>query len=48
MDIKQLKYFIAVAEKLSFTEAAKSLFVAQSAVSQQISELEKKVGFSPF
>jgi len=48
MDIRQLKYFIAVAEKLSFTEAAKSLFVAQSAVSQQISELEKKLGFPLF
>lgn len=48
MDIRQLKYFIAVAEKLSFTEAAKSLFVAQSAVSQQISELEKKLGFPVF
>ncbi len=48
MDIRQLKYFVAVAEKLSFTEAAKSLFVAQSAVSQQISELEKKMGIPLF
>ncbi len=48
MDIRQLKYFIAVAEKLSFTEAAKSLYVGQSAVSQQISEMEKKLGFPLF
>lgn len=48
MDIRQLKYFVAVAEKLSFTEAAKSLFVVQSAVSQQISELEKKLGVPLF
>ena len=48
MDIKQLKYFIAVAEKLSFTEAAASLFVAQSAVSQQIAELEKKLAVPLF
>ncbi|MCK8058992.1 MULTISPECIES: LysR family transcriptional regulator [unclassified Fusibacter] len=48
MDIRQLKYFVAVAEKLSFTEAAKSLYVAQSAVSQQISELEKKLGIPLF
>ncbi len=44
MDIRQLRYFIAVAEYLSFTEAAKHLFVAQSAVSQQIADLEKGIG----
>ncbi len=48
MDIRQLKYFIAVAEHLNFTEAAKSLFVAQSAVSQQISDLEGKLGVQLF
>ncbi len=48
MDIRQLKYFIAVAEHLNFTEAAKSLFVAQSAVSQQISDLENKLGVQLF
>lgn len=44
MDIRQLRYFISVAENLSFTEAAKQLFVAQSAVSQQIADLEEKIG----
>lgn len=48
MDVKQLKYFVAVAESLSFTEAAKSLYVAQSAVSQQIAQLEKKMGIPLF
>lgn len=48
MDIRQLKYFVAVAEKLSFTEAAKTLYVAQSAVSQQISELERQLGIPLF
>jgi DNA-binding transcriptional LysR family regulator len=48
MDVKQLKYFVAVAEKLNFTEAAKSLYVAQSAVSQQIAELERKLGIPLF
>lgn len=43
MDIRQLRYFIAVAEHLSFTEAANRLFVVQSAVSQQIAELEKRL-----
>ncbi len=41
MDIQKLKYFIAVAESLSFTEAATQTGVSQSAISQQISDLEK-------
>lgn len=48
MDIRQLRYFIAVAEHLNFTEAARELFVAQSAVSQQIADLEKKIGVQLF
>jgi DNA-binding transcriptional LysR family regulator len=48
MDIRQLRYFIAVAEHLSFTEASKHLFVAQSAVSQQIADLEEKIGVKLF
>lgn len=48
MDMRQLRYFIAVAEHLNFTEAAKELFVAQSAVSQQIADLEKKIGVQLF
>ncbi len=48
MDIRQLRYFMAVAEYLNFTEAAKHLFVAQSAVSQQIAELERKIDVQLF
>jgi DNA-binding transcriptional LysR family regulator len=44
MDIRQLQYFITVAECLSFTEASKRLYVAQSALSQQIVEMEKRLG----
>ncbi|MBP2654781.1 MAG: gltC 6 [Firmicutes bacterium] len=43
MDIQKLKYFIAVGENLNFSEAATIMGVSQSAISQQISELEKQV-----
>ena len=48
MEIRQLRYFISVAEHLNFTEAAKRLFVAQPAVSQQIASLEKIIGLKLF
>jgi len=44
MDIQKLKYFVSVAETLSFTDAATQTGVSQSAISQQISELEKNLG----
>jgi DNA-binding transcriptional LysR family regulator len=48
MEIRQLRYFITVAEHLNFTEAARQLFVAQPAVSQQIKSLEKEIGITLF
>ncbi len=44
MELRQLKYFSAVAQQLSFTNAAQTLFVSQSAISQQISSLENELG----
>ncbi|MGB9660770.1 MAG: LysR family transcriptional regulator [Moorellaceae bacterium] len=44
MTLHQLECFIAVAEHMSFTKAAESLLIAQSALSHQISRLEKKIG----
>lgn len=41
MLLKQLEYFVAVVETGSFSEAAEQLYISQSAVSQQISALEK-------
>lgn len=48
MDIKQLQYFICVAEHLNFTEAAKQLYTAQSTISQQIKDLEEQIGVRLF
>lgn len=44
MTLNQLKYFIAVARCLSFTEAAKSLFMTQPALSRQIQAMEEELG----
>ena len=38
------KVFYHVASSLSFSEASKQLFISQSAVSQSIKTLEKKIG----
>jgi DNA-binding transcriptional LysR family regulator len=48
MEIRHLRYFIAVAELRNFTRAAEASFVAQSALSQQIGRLEQEVGASLF
>jgi DNA-binding transcriptional LysR family regulator len=48
MEIRQLRYFISVAEQLNFTEAAKRLFVAQPSVSQQIASLERSMDVKLF
>ncbi|WP_156289830.1 LysR family transcriptional regulator [Oceanobacillus salinisoli] len=48
MELRHLHYFIAVAEHLNFTHAARSLYVDQSSVSQQISKLEEEIGVKLF
>ncbi|MEH7545876.1 MULTISPECIES: LysR family transcriptional regulator [Bacillaceae] len=48
MDIRQLRYFITVAEHLNFTKAANQLYVAQSAISHQIADLEEQIGVKLF
>ncbi|MEH7120341.1 LysR family transcriptional regulator [Neobacillus vireti] len=44
MELRQLRYFIEVAERQHVTEAADNLNVAQSAVSYQITKLEEELG----
>ncbi|MGU7772709.1 LysR family transcriptional regulator [Burkholderia sp. MR1-5-21] len=46
--LRQLKYFVATAEALSFTAAAKRLHVSQPSISSALSELETAFGLQLF
>ncbi|MBI3375178.1 MAG: LysR family transcriptional regulator [Betaproteobacteria bacterium] len=46
MDLRQLRYFTQIVESGSLSKASRQLFIAQPALSQQLSKLESEVGKS--
>lgn len=48
MELRQLRYFVAISERLNFTRAAEDLLIAQPALSAQMQKLEAEVGAALF
>lgn len=44
MELRQLEYFVAVAEEANFTRAAERVHISQSGISAQIRQLEREMG----
>ncbi|MBY8861843.1 LysR family transcriptional regulator [Nocardia sp. CA2R105] len=48
VELKHLRYFVAVAEKLNYSAAARGLYISQQALSRIIQQLERDVGVRLF
>ncbi len=48
MELRQVRYFLQIAETSSFSEASRQLCISQSTVSQQIKQLEDELGAELF
>lgn len=44
LDVRQMRYFAAIAERRSFSAAARALGIAQPSLSQQVKNLEERLG----